>query len=65
MITSSERVAEITIRKVIEELVRYNEDQKFSYDRDELIGMLDEEMQGTRVEASLRRFQPPPSESAP
>lgn len=60
MIVSSKPVAEVTIRKVIEELVRYNEGQKFSYDREELILMLDEELQGTRDDASLRRFNPPP-----
>ncbi len=60
MVVSSKRVAEITIRKAIEELVRYNEGHKYSYDRDELIVMLDEELQGTRDDASLLRFGPPP-----
>jgi hypothetical protein len=59
MITSSEHVAEITIKKMIEELVRYNEGQQFSYDRDELISTLDEELQGARDDASLHRFAPP------
>lgn len=36
--------AEITIRKAIEELVRYNEGHAFSYSREELIDMLDDEL---------------------
>ena len=36
--------AEITIRKAIEELVQLNEGHAFSYDRDELVAMLDEAM---------------------
>jgi len=42
MVVPVERQAEITIRKVIEELVQLNERHRYSYDRDELIGMLDE-----------------------
>ncbi len=42
MVVPQQRQAEITIRKVIEELVRYNEGHQFSYTRDELVGMLDE-----------------------
>lgn len=38
--------AELTIRKAIEELVRYNEGHEFSFSRDELIEMLDQEMAG-------------------
>ena len=34
--------AAIAIRKVIEELVQLNQDQKFSYDRDALVQMLDD-----------------------
>jgi hypothetical protein len=34
--------AALTIRKVIEELVQLNEGQKFSYDRDALVKMLDD-----------------------
>jgi NAD(P)-dependent dehydrogenase (short-subunit alcohol dehydrogenase family) len=34
--------AAVAIRKVIEELVQLNEDQKFSYDRDALVKMLDD-----------------------
>lgn len=44
MVVPYERQAEITIRKVIEELVRYNEDHEYSFDRDELVQMLDEEL---------------------
>ena len=42
MVVPQQRQAEITIRKAIEELVRYNEDHRFSYSRDELVQMLDE-----------------------
>ena len=35
--------AEITIRKAIEELVRYNEDQAFSYSREQLVEMVEDE----------------------
>lgn len=48
MVVPYERQAEITIRKVIEELVRYNEDQPYSFDRDTLVEMLDEELAGGR-----------------
>ena len=34
--------AAIAIRKVIDELVQLNQDQKFSYDRDALVKMLDD-----------------------
>jgi NAD(P)-dependent dehydrogenase (short-subunit alcohol dehydrogenase family) len=44
MVVPYERQAEITIRKIIEELVRYNEDQKYTFDRDTLVRMLDEEL---------------------
>jgi NAD(P)-dependent dehydrogenase (short-subunit alcohol dehydrogenase family) len=56
MVVSSEPVAELSIRSVIENLVRFNEDQKYSYNRDELILMLDEELDGTIDENTLRRF---------
>lgn len=42
MVVPYERQADITIRKAIEEVVRYNEGQKYSYDRDALVRMLDE-----------------------
>ena len=44
MVVPYERQAEITIRKALEEVVRLNEDQPYSYDRDELVRMLDEEL---------------------
>ena len=44
MVVPNERQAESTIRKVIEELVRYNEGHEYSYDRDELVQMLDDEL---------------------
>ena len=44
MVVPYARQAEITIRKVIEELVRYNEDHDYSFGRDELVQMLDEEL---------------------
>ncbi len=42
MVVPNERQADVTIRKAIEELVQLNQGQKFSYDRDTLIKMLDE-----------------------
>lgn len=56
MVVSSEPVAELTIRKAIEELVRYNEGQEYEFDREELIAMLDEELSGQRGAGDLRRF---------
>ena len=41
--TATQFQAEITIRKLIEELVSMNNDQEFSYSRDELVEMLTEE----------------------
>lgn len=42
LVVPNQREAEVTIRKAIEELVQLNGDQPFSYDREELIRMLDE-----------------------
>lgn len=42
MVVPNESEAEITIRKAIEELVQLNERHSYSYDRDELIALLDE-----------------------
>jgi len=42
MVVPDQFEAEITIRKQIEELVQLNEGHKFSYDRDQLVEMLDE-----------------------
>lgn len=47
MVVPQQRQAEITIRKAIEELVRYNEGHRFSYARDELVEMLDEALAGS------------------
>jgi NAD(P)-dependent dehydrogenase (short-subunit alcohol dehydrogenase family) len=41
MVVPDEREAELTISKAIEELVQLNERQPYSYDRDELVRMLD------------------------
>lgn len=41
MVVPEEREAEMTIGKAIEELVQLNERQPYSYDRDELVRMLD------------------------
>ena len=43
MVVPEQFQAEITIRKAIEELVRYNEDHEFSYSREELVEMLEDE----------------------
>lgn len=42
MVVPNQREAEITIKKAIEELVQLNEGQEYTYDREALIGMLDE-----------------------
>lgn len=42
MVVPNQRQAEVTLRKAIEELVQLNQDQSYTYDRDELVGMLDE-----------------------
>lgn len=47
MVVPNEQQAEITIRKAIEEMVQLNERQAYSYDRDELIAMLDEALGGS------------------
>lgn len=49
MVTSNQREAEFTIRKLIEELVQLNEGHRHSYDRDALVRMLDETLQRSRV----------------
>jgi hypothetical protein len=41
MVVPSPREAEVTIRKSIEELVQLNEGHAYTYDRDELVRMLD------------------------
>jgi len=42
MVVPEERQADVTIRKIIMETVQLNERQVYSYDRDELMAMLDE-----------------------
>ena len=42
MVVPNQREAEITIRQVITELVQLNEGQEYTYDREALIGILDE-----------------------
>ena len=42
--------AEVTVRKAIEELVRYNEGHAFSFSRKELIEMLDTELERSAVQ---------------
>lgn len=49
MVTPSQREAEITIQKAIEELVQLNGDHAHSYDRDALVQMLDEILQRERL----------------
>jgi NAD(P)-dependent dehydrogenase (short-subunit alcohol dehydrogenase family) len=44
LVVPEQQQAEWTIRKAVEELVSLNEDHQFSYNRDELIKMLDEAM---------------------
>jgi NAD(P)-dependent dehydrogenase (short-subunit alcohol dehydrogenase family) len=44
LVVPEQRQAEITIWKAIEELVSLNEGHEFSYSRDELVRMLDEQM---------------------
>jgi NAD(P)-dependent dehydrogenase (short-subunit alcohol dehydrogenase family) len=44
MVVPNERQAEFTVRKAMEEMVQLNQGQKYSYDRETLIRMLDEAM---------------------
>jgi NAD(P)-dependent dehydrogenase (short-subunit alcohol dehydrogenase family) len=44
MVVPVQAEAELTIRKAIQELVQLNENQKFSYDRNALVEMLDAEL---------------------
>jgi NAD(P)-dependent dehydrogenase (short-subunit alcohol dehydrogenase family) len=48
MVVATQRQAEVTIRKALEELVQLNQSHTFSYDRDALIRMLDEALARTR-----------------
>jgi NAD(P)-dependent dehydrogenase (short-subunit alcohol dehydrogenase family) len=46
MVVPNQGEAEATIRKAIDEMVQLNHDQKYSYDRQALVGMLDEALAG-------------------
>ena len=48
LVVPNQREAEVTIRKVIEELVQLNQDHPFSYDRAALVRLLDEALAGGR-----------------
>jgi NAD(P)-dependent dehydrogenase (short-subunit alcohol dehydrogenase family) len=48
MVVATERQAEVTIRKAIEELVQLNQSHTYSYDREALIRMLDETLARVR-----------------
>jgi hypothetical protein len=43
MVVPEQFQAEITIRKAIEEVIRYNEGHEFSYSKEELVEMLEDE----------------------
>ena len=42
MVVPDQFEAEITIRKALEELAQLNDGHEFSYDRDQLVDMLDQ-----------------------
>lgn len=48
MVVPNEREAEVTIRQMVTELVQLNERQVYTYDREALIGMLDEALANSR-----------------
>ena len=48
MVVPNQQEAEVTIRKQIEQLVQLNEGQPYTYDRDELIKMLDAALTNSR-----------------
>jgi NAD(P)-dependent dehydrogenase (short-subunit alcohol dehydrogenase family) len=52
MVVPNQFEAAITIRQAIQELVQLNEDQQFSYSRDELIEMLDDALAEARPSSS-------------
>jgi len=45
MVVPNQREAEITIRKLLQEMTEMNHDQPYSYDRDALVKMLDEALE--------------------
>ncbi|ANO51238.1 SDR family oxidoreductase [Woeseia oceani] len=50
MVTATKREAEITIQKAIEEVVQLNQDHAHSFDREQLLQMLDAALQRARLE---------------
>jgi NAD(P)-dependent dehydrogenase (short-subunit alcohol dehydrogenase family) len=48
MVVPNEGEAEFTIRGALQELAQLNEDQRFSFSRDELVAMLDDALAATR-----------------
>ena len=48
LVVPNQQEADWTIRKQIEQLVQLNEDQRYAYDRDALIKMLDEALAKSR-----------------
>jgi len=50
MVTPSQGEAEITIQKAIEETVQLNQNHAFSFDRDQLVQMLDAALQRARLQ---------------
>ncbi|MDH3222846.1 MAG: SDR family oxidoreductase [Gemmatimonadota bacterium] len=46
MVVPTQRQAEVTIRKAIQEAVELNQDHRFSFTRDELVAMVDEALAG-------------------
>lgn len=52
MVTPDQNEAEFTIRKQLEQLAQLNEDQPYSYSRDDLVKMLDEALAKTRPSAA-------------
>ena len=45
MVVPNQREAEITIRKLLQELAEMNQEQAYSYDRETLVKMLDETLE--------------------
>jgi len=53
LVVPAQQQAMWTIHKAIEELLVLNEDQPFSYSRDELVEMLDRELEAMRSGSSM------------
>jgi NAD(P)-dependent dehydrogenase (short-subunit alcohol dehydrogenase family) len=56
VVTNDRRIVERTIRKQIEQLVQLNEGQPYTYDRADLVKMLDEALATARPRASYTGF---------